>query len=133
MAAAGGPVSLLPRLIMSAIPENLESLDPGRRYLKKLRLRIKVWCFVLAMTIVAVTFLGLPFVQGDYTFRGPRSREGFVPADQKLSAWYLGVTGWREFYAIERQDQRLPVVLFVPVSEVLQFEPSFPYLRLREQ
>lgn len=114
---------------MSATPENLEHLDPWRRYLKKLRLRIKAWCFVLAMTVVAIAVVGLPFVQGDYTHRGPRGRNGFVPADQKVSAWYFGITGWRQVFAVERTDHRLPVVVFVPVSEVVEFQPSFPFVR----
>jgi hypothetical protein len=46
-------------------------------------------------------------------------------ADQKLSAWYFGVTGWREVYATERPDHRLPVVLFIPAGEVLRLEPLF--------
>jgi hypothetical protein len=122
----------LAKLSMATVPDNLEHLDPGRRFYKKLLLRSKAWCLVLAIVTAAIAVVGLPFVQGDYTFRGPRSSNGFVQAEQKLSAWYLGVTGWREVHAVQRQDHRLPFVLFIPVGEVLRLEPSFPYVRLCE-
>lgn len=117
---------------MAPIPTELSELDPGRRFIKKLRLQITNGLFVLTMVAAAVAVVGLPYVQWDYTYVGPRPRGGVVPADRKITARYFGVTGWRQVEAIDREDGRLPAVLFVPVSEVVVFETTFPYVRRQE-
>lgn len=115
-----------------SLMDDFADFDPKRRFYKKLRQRAKTLGLVLMIAVSMIGMLGFPYVQGDYTFRGPRSTNGFVPADQKLSAWYFGVTGWREVAANDRRDHRLPVVLFIPFSEVLRLTPFFPFICLRE-
>lgn len=118
---------------MPTFPESLEGLDPGRRFYKRQLLRAKAVGLILVIVVAAIALVGFPAVQGDYTFHGTRSPGGWVPADQKISAWYLGVTGWRQVYAIERHDHRLPAILLVPIGEVFRLDTSFPFVHLREQ
>lgn len=82
-----------------------------RSYLRWIRNKL----ILVAIILVAAWFAGIPHIQWTYTYVGePRSN---VTARAKVSAWYFGVTGWKQIRSGQYGQEGCPFILFVPFRE----------------
>lgn len=100
--------------------------DPRLRARRRLWLKAKCALVLILMLVLVMCLIGVPHLQGN--FKTHYRRDGFTPARDKISASYLGPTGWRTYDAAYTDYEGLPVVLFVPVDEVFALSWNYPFL-----
>lgn len=99
-----------------------EAVDPARLYWRRLGRRFRNLFIVLAATALVFLLFGVPHAQfGNYTYPS-YIRKRPPEASQKLTAWYLSVTGWKH---VKREDYGpLTFILFIPLADCLNNEAS---------
>lgn len=93
--------------------------DPiSRSYRRYLLLLKKLVVIFVAFALLAL-MVGMPHFQvAEYRYYGPRkASQAFLPAQRKVEAWYLSVTGWKEIKSGQYGQNGCPFLLFVPVRD----------------
>ncbi|WP_153558158.1 hypothetical protein [Roseimaritima sediminicola] len=92
--------------------------DPMSRAYRAYKRKFQRWLLIAVVLLVVVSIKGVPHMQTTYSYNGARSH-GWMPADRKLDAWYISVTGWKHVHSGQYGNDGCPFVLFIPLSECI--------------
>ena len=101
---------------------DLEQIEIMQRAYRNYLQVARNWCVVLLSVMLFAIVIGVPHVQTTYTYVGERPRGGSPTAQQKISAWYFSVTGWQFVEAGQFGQQGCPPLLFVPLSDCIDWD-----------
>lgn len=97
--------------------EYLDPLDPVQRAYHRYLRKAVIYGFTLSFMAICLWVVGLPHLQTSHRYVGAPQPNGVATAQQKIDAWYLGVTGWRHVCRGQYGDDGCPWILFIPVEE----------------
>jgi len=107
-----------------------DETDPIARSYRLYFHKLCIYGLMLLVLVTLVCVVGIPHFQTSYRFMGPAPRNGIPIVQQKVDAWYLGVTGWQHVRSGQYGHEGCPYILFVPVGDCVDlssFETTFPF------
>lgn len=90
--------------------------DPVRVAYRRYRRAFINLAVVLMLLAAGLCLRGVPHLQTTYEYYGPE-RSGGVPASQKVSAWYVSVTGFKKVRSGQYGHDGCPALIFVPLED----------------
>lgn len=109
----------------------LDDTDPIDRSYRRYIHLFAICAQVVVVLAILAWVVGIPHLQcWEYTYAGTKPRNGIVSAEQKLDAWYLGITGWKHVRSGEFGHYGCPYILFIPIEQCVDLsdvKSIFPF------
>jgi len=100
--------------------QSWDPLDPVGRAKRRYAMQACSWSVTALVLCLMLLMSGVPHLQlGKYQHYGMPEANGWVSSRKKISANYLGITGWKNVQSQEFQQEGCPYLLFIPVGECL--------------
>lgn len=104
---------------MRRLLEKLDLTDPiHRAYWRYYVLAIRAVVILVTLLVVSVIW-GVPHVQTSYRKFGIHSPNGWMPAEQKVVANYVSITGWERVTSGQYGQRGCPMLLFIPLTDCI--------------